>query len=108
MAANRGMIEASMVAAGFCVNTRGGAYEHGKAQPLQDKAAAAHKYYDLEDNLLAGQHVSNLSLANACAVSWKFANKVVGEIQSGKLIDPTMKVQGRKHGDGALTLLLED
>ncbi len=59
----------------------------------------------MEDNLLAGQHVSNLSLANACAVSWKFANKVVGEIQSGKLIDPTMKVQGRKHGDGALTLL---
>jgi hypothetical protein len=42
------MIEASMVAAGFCVNTSDGAYEHGKAQPLQDKAAVAHKYFELE------------------------------------------------------------
>ena len=81
MAANRGMIEASMVATGFCVNTRGGAYEHGKARPLQDKAAVAHKYFELEENLLAGQRISVLSLANVCAVSWKFANKVVGEIE---------------------------
>ncbi len=31
MAANRGMVEASMEAAGFCVNSRGGAYKNGKA-----------------------------------------------------------------------------
>ena len=93
-----------MVAVGFCINSRGGTYKHGKARQLQDKAAFAHKYFDLEDNLLAGQQVSVLSLANACAVSWKFANKVVGEIQSGKLIDPRMKVQGCKHGVGALKL----
>ena len=108
MAANRGMIEASMVAAGFCVNTRGGAYEHGKARPLQDKAAIAHKYFELEENLLAGQRISVQSLANVCAVSWGFANKVVGEIESGQLVDPKMKVQGRTHGAGALKLSFED
>ncbi len=43
-----------MVAAGFCVNTRGGAYEHGKARPIQDKAVVAQKYFELEENLLAG------------------------------------------------------
>jgi hypothetical protein len=33
MAANRGMVEASMEAANFCVNSHGGAYEIGKARP---------------------------------------------------------------------------
>jgi hypothetical protein len=98
------MVEASMEAAGFCVNSRGGTYENGKAQPLQDKAAIAHKYFELKENLLAGRRISVLSLANACAVSWGFANKVVGEIESGQLIDPKMKIQGRTHGAGALTL----
>ena len=105
MAVDRGMVKASMIATGFCINACVGTDEHGKARPLQDKATVSHKYFDLEDNLSAGQHVSVLSLANAYAVSWKFANKVVGEIQSGKLIDPGMKVQGRKHSDSALTLL---
>jgi hypothetical protein len=52
------MVEASMEAAGFCINFRGGAYEIGKARPLQEKAAIAHKYDILswmEANLLAGQ-----------------------------------------------------
>jgi hypothetical protein len=47
IAANGGMIEASMVAAGFHVNTPGGSDEHGKAGPLQDKDAVAHKYFEL-------------------------------------------------------------
>jgi hypothetical protein len=102
------MIEASMVAAGFCINNQGGAYKNGKARPLQDKAAVAHKYFELEGNLLAGQRISVQSLANACAVSWGFANKVVGEIESGQLVDPKMKVQGCTHGAGALTLSFED
>ncbi len=93
-----------MEAAGFCVNSPGGAYEYGKARLLQDKAAIAHKYFELEENLLAGQRISVLTLANACAVSWGFANKVVGEIESGQLINPKMKIQGRTHGAGALTL----
>ena len=75
------MVEASMIATGFCVNARGGTYEHGKARPLQDKAAVAHKYFDFEDNLSAGQHISVLSLNNACDVSWNFANKVVGRFK---------------------------
>jgi hypothetical protein len=45
-----------------------------------------------------------LSLANACAVSWWFANKVVEEIESGLLIDPMMKAQGQTCGDDALML----
>jgi hypothetical protein len=97
-----------MVAAGFCINNQGGAYKNGKARPLQDKAAVAHKYFELEGNLLAGQRISVQSLANACAVSWGFANKVVGEIESGQLVDPKMKVQGCTHGAGALTLSFED
>jgi hypothetical protein len=68
------MVEASMEAAGFYVNSRGGAYKNGKARPLQDKAAIAHKYFELEENLLAGQRISVLSLANACVASWGFAN----------------------------------
>ena len=35
------------------------------------------------------------------AVSWRFANKVVGEIESGQLVNPKMKVQGRTHSAGA-------
>jgi hypothetical protein len=94
-----------MVAAGFHINTRGGAYKHGKARPLQDKAAVACKYFELEDNLLAGQHMSVLSLATACAISWNFAKRVVGEIESGQLIYCKTKVQGRTHSYGALMLL---
>jgi hypothetical protein len=90
-----------MVAAGFCVNTRGGTYEHGKTRLLQVKAAVAHKYFDLEGNLLVGQCISVQSLANACAVSWGFADKVIGEIESGQLVGPKMKVQGHTHGAGA-------
>jgi hypothetical protein len=108
MDANRGMVEASMNTAGYCVDSRGGAYKNGKAQPLQDKATIAHKYFELEENLLAGQRISVLSLANACAVSWGFANKVVREIESGQLINPKMKIQGRTHDACALTLLDAD
>ena len=97
-----------MVAAGFCINQRGGTYINGKACPLQDKAAVAKKYFDLEENLLAGQHISVQSLAKTPSVSWGFANKVVGEIESGLLIDPSTKAQGRICGDGALALTDED
>ena len=97
-----------MVAAGFCINQRGGAYINGKARPLQDKAAVAKKYFDLEENLLAGQHISVQLLAKASSVNWGFANKVVGEIESGLLIDPSTKAQGRICGDGALALTDED
>ena len=90
-----------MAAAGICVNSRGGTFEHGKARPTQDEVAVARKYFEHEENLLAGQSISVLSLAKACAVSWGFANKVVGEIENGQLIDP---VQGRKRGNGAMTL----
>ena len=69
MANNRAMIESSLVAAGFCVNARGGAYENGVARPIQDKAAVAQRYFDLEENPLAGEQISVLSLADACAVS---------------------------------------
>ncbi len=63
----------------------------------------ARKYFELEENLLAGQSISVLSLANACSISWKFAKKVVGEIENGQLIDPRMTVSGQKRGR-ALTL----
>jgi transposase len=93
-----------MVAAGFYVNSRGGTFEHGKAQPIQDKVAVARKYFEHEENLLAGQSISVMSLAKACFVSWGFASKVVGEIENGQLIDPRTSVQGRKRGNGAITL----
>ena len=48
------MINASMVAAGFCINNHGGAYENGKAYPIQVKAAVAAKYFEMEDDLVAG------------------------------------------------------
>jgi hypothetical protein len=69
MAPNRDMIKASMVVAGFCINQHGGTYVHGKARPLQDKAAVAQKYFDLDENLFAGQHISVLSLAKASSLS---------------------------------------
>jgi hypothetical protein len=80
MATNRGMVEASMEAAGFCINSHGGAYKNGKARPLQDKAAIAHTYFELEENLLVGQCISVLSLANACAVSWPHPSHRVGAV----------------------------
>ncbi len=93
-----------MVVAGFCINQHGGAYINSKARPLQDKALIAQKYFDLEENLLAGLHISVLSLAKASSVSWGFTKKVVEEIKSGLLIGPATKAQGRICGDGALTL----
>jgi hypothetical protein len=63
MADTIGMIEASMVAAGFCVNTHGGAYKHGKARPIQDKAAAAQMYFELEENLLTGVYSVQLCIS---------------------------------------------
>ncbi len=97
-----------MVVAGFRVNTHGSAYTHGKTQWLQDKAVVRHKYFELEENLLAGQQISVLSLAKVCAISWNFGEKVVGEITSGQLINPSTKVQGRTHGKGASALADSD
>ncbi len=65
-----------MVVAGFYIDQRGGAYVNGKARPLQDKAAVAQIFFDLEENLLADQHISVLSLAKASSVSWGFAKKL--------------------------------
>jgi len=63
MAAN--MINVSMVAAGFCINNHGGAYENGKAYPIQVKALVAAKYFEMEDDLVAGGRVSSNALAKA-------------------------------------------
>ena len=57
---------------------------------------------------MAGQRISVLFLAKACAVTWGFANKVIGEIETGQLIDPRTTVQGHKHGAGAMTLSYGD
>ncbi len=46
MAANRGMVEASMGAAGFCVNSHGGAYENGKACPRIESYQAVGEHSD--------------------------------------------------------------
>ncbi len=56
------MIEASIVAAGFCVNTRGGAYEHGKSRPIHDKAVVTQKHFELEENLLADVYSAGLCI----------------------------------------------
>ena len=56
MAANKDMINASMVEAGFCINQHGGAYENGKANTIQVKALVAAKYFEMEDNLNAFTH----------------------------------------------------
>ncbi len=47
------------------------------------------------------KQISVLSLAKACAISWNFAKKVVGEIENGQLIDPRTKVQEHTQGKDA-------
>jgi hypothetical protein len=64
--------------------------------------------FELEESLLVGKRISVLSLASACAVSLWFTNIVVGEIESGLLIDPVTKTQGWICSDGALTLMDRD
>ena len=102
------MITASMVAAGFCINNHGGAYENGKAYPIQVKATVAAKYFEMEDDLVAGGRVSINALAKACKCGWNFANRVVGEIQNGQLVDPRTVVADRARGVGVLTLSVDD
>ena len=63
------MINASIVAAGFCINNHSGAYENGKAYPIQVKAAVAAKYFEMEDDLVVGGRVSINALAKACKCS---------------------------------------
>ncbi len=46
MAANRGMVEVSMEAAVFCVNSRGGAYKNGKARPRIESYRAVGEHSD--------------------------------------------------------------
>ncbi len=57
-----------------------------KVQPLYDKAAVTQKFFELEESLMAGQHISVLSLAKASSVSWGFAKKVVEEIETWLII----------------------
>jgi hypothetical protein len=108
MAANKDMINASMVEAGFCINKHGGAYENGKANPIQVKAVVAAKYFEMEDNLVVGGRISVNELAAASKCSWKFANKVVREIQSGQLVDPRSVVSDQARGVGVLSLSDDD
>ncbi len=71
-----------MIAAGFCVNTHGGPYEHGKARPIQDKAAVDQKYFELEENLLAGQRISVLSLLRRVLSVGGLLTKLLGILKA--------------------------
>ena len=72
---------------------------------LQNKAAVAQKYFELEESLLAGRHISFLSLAKTSYVSWGFSKKIVEEIESDLLIYPATKAWGWICSDGASTLM---
>ncbi len=79
-----------MEATGICINSRGGAYKIGKARPLQDKAAIAHKYFELDGGesvsrttvMLTLLHFPNQTISSlfpdmykeAIALSWEAGN----------------------------------
>jgi hypothetical protein len=65
-----------------CINTCGGTNKNGKARPIQDKAAVTEKYFDLEENLLAGQQISLLSLAKECDVSGGLLKKLLKRLKT--------------------------
>jgi hypothetical protein len=62
----------------------------------------------MEDNLVAGGRISVNALAAASKCSWNFANKVVGDIQSGQLVDPRTVVSNQARGVGVLSLSDDD
>jgi hypothetical protein len=55
-----------------------------------------------------GGRVSQRALARAASVSHKYAGKIIEEVESGELIDPTTVKQARTTGAGSMTLDLDD
>ncbi len=55
-----------------------------------------------------GGRVSQRALARAASVSHKYAAKIIEEVESGGLIDPSTMKQARATGAGSKTLDLDD
>jgi hypothetical protein len=105
-AAMVGVVRDSIVASGYRINARGGAYRVGVARSLGDKAAVAAAYLELRAR---DPSASMRAVALTARVSNNFAKKVVDEVNAGKLVGPkTAAERGCKRGIGSKSISRED
>jgi hypothetical protein len=90
---------------GLSINEHGGYYQDGKPFDLIKKNDVALIYERLKE---AGGTVSQRALGRAASVSQGFAAKIIAEVESGILIDPSKVQRERATGAGSLTLNLDD
>ena len=101
-----GVVRESLVASGYRINARGGAYRVGMARSLGDKAAVAAAYLELRAR---DPSTSMRDVALAARVSNTFAKKVVDEVNAGKLVGPkTAAERACKRGIGSKSINRED
>lgn len=84
------IISDSLTAAGFKFNTHGGAYRSGKSKSLEDKATVARLYLSMKEK--NDGKTSIRQLAKEAKISRPFAQKVITEVENGKLIDPKSQI----------------
>jgi predicted transcriptional regulator len=70
------------------INDSGGYYQHGKPYDIVRKQQIAVIYERLKKEA-GGGRVSHRTLARAASVSHKYAGKIIEEVKSGELINPT-------------------
>jgi transposase len=89
------------------INDSGGYYQHGKPYDIVRKQQIAVMYERLKKEA-GGGRVSHRTLARAASVSHKYAGKIIEEVKSGELINPTTVKQARSTGAGSKTLDIDD
>ena len=99
------MVRTSQEGAGYSFNSVGGVYRDGIARPFEDKIRVAEVYLEMRE---INPDTSIRALSRAANVSQKFATKVIGEIESGALIDPRLQERYCARGAGSLTITYED
>jgi len=86
---------------GCNLNVNGGVYKNGEAYNIQKKIEVARKYGSMKEESFGP--VSGRSLAKEAGVSPTFALKIISEVESGKILDPSKMVPNRRRGIGSLT-----
>ena len=99
------VVRASQEGAGYTFNSVGGAYRNGVARSFEDKIRVAEIYLEMKE---IDPDVSISAVSLAASVSRKFIKKVVGEVESGSLVDPRLQVNYRARGAGSMTISYED
>jgi hypothetical protein len=101
-------LEHSIAFAGIAKNSAGGIYKNGATKPFKEKARVAQMWIDMTGADPHNNQPSICTLANAAKNSRTFADKVIGELREGLLVNPKTMGKSIPQGKGSISISDED